>query len=121
MTAAHGGHWLEREDVGDVTVVRLKLARPTDEDVNTFFKQIYVLIDDMGRRNLVLDMHAVEYVTSMALGKLIMLNRKAQAAGGRLVLCSLTPAAEEIMKLTRLRDLFTVCPNEPEALALFFP
>jgi anti-anti-sigma factor len=121
MTAAHGSHWLEREDVGDVTVVRIKLARPSGDDNNNLFKQIYVLLDDMGRRNLVLDLRAVEYLTSMTLGKLIMLNRKAQAAGGRLVLCGLTPAAEEIMQLTRLRDLFSVCATEPEALSLFFP
>ncbi len=119
MTAAHGSHWLEREDVGDVTLVRLKLARLTDDDAHSLFKQIYSLVDDMRRRNLVLDLRAVEYLPSMALGKLVMLNRKAQAAGGRLVLCELRPEVDEIMQVTRLSDLFAICQTEEEALESF--
>ena len=119
MSAAHGSHWLEREDVGDVTLVRIKLARLGDDDTQSLFKQIYSLVDDMGRRNLVLDLRAVDYLPSMALGKLVMLNRKAQAAGGRLVLCELTPAVDEVMRATRLSDLFLICQTEAEALESF--
>jgi anti-anti-sigma factor len=117
MSATHGSHWLEREDVGDVTLVRIKLARLQDDDAQSLFKQIYSLIDDMGRRNLVLNLHVVEYLPSMALGKLVMLNRKAQAAQGRLVLCELSPGVDEIIQATRLSDLFAIRQTEAEAVA----
>ncbi len=119
MSATHGGHWLEREDVGDVTVVRLKLARLGDDDTQSLFKQIYSLVDDMGRSNLVLNLRAVEFLPSMALGKLVMLNRKAQAAQGRLVLCELTPTADEVIQATHLNDLFPIRPTEAEAVESF--
>ena len=32
MPEKHGSHWLEREDVGAVTVVRLKTPKVLDED-----------------------------------------------------------------------------------------
>jgi anti-anti-sigma factor len=116
---SHGGHWLEREDKGDVTVVRLKLARVGDEDAQTLFKQIYSLVDDMGRRNLVLSLSLVEYLPSMALGKLVMLNRKTQIARGRLALCQLSPGVAEILEVTHLNEIFTIYPTEEDALRSF--
>jgi anti-anti-sigma factor len=119
MSGKHGGHWLEREDVGDVTVVRLKLARVDDDDAQTLFKQIYSLVDDMGRRNLVLSLATVEYLPSMALGKLVMLNRKTLLAKGRLALCHLTEGVTEIFDITHLADIFAIYPTEEEALRSF--
>ncbi len=119
MPGTHGGHWLQREDVGDVTVVRLKLARVGDEDALALFKQIYSLVDDMGRRNLVLSLGPVEYLPSMALGKLVMLNRKAQAAQGRLALCQLSEGVAEILELTHLNEIFSIYPTEEDAVRSF--
>ena len=77
-------HWLEREDFGEVTVVRLKPPKALDEDtIRAIFDPIYSLASDMGRNNLVLNLAAVDHLPSMALGKLVMLNRKVQAANGR--------------------------------------
>jgi anti-sigma B factor antagonist len=119
MASTHGGHWLEREDLGDVTVVRLKLPRLQDDDAHTIFKQIYSLVDDMGRSRLVLSLGPVTFLPSMALGKLVMLNRKAQAAGGRLAVCQLTPEAREVLDVTHLSDLFQLFATEQEAVRSF--
>src|SRR5437762_3217775 len=117
--AVHGGHFLEREDIGDVSVVRLKLPRVRDDDAQEFFKQIYSLVDDMHRRNMVLSLGPVEYLPSMALGKLVMLNRKAQAAQGRLALCQLSPGVAEILEVTHLNEIFAISPTEEAALRSF--
>jgi anti-sigma B factor antagonist len=119
MSATHGGHWLEREDIGDVTVVRLKLGRLGDDDAQTIFKQVYGLVDGMGRSKLVVNFGPVEYLTSMALGKLVMLNRKAQAANGGLALCGLSPGAREILDVTHLSDLLRIFATEQEAVQSF--
>jgi anti-sigma B factor antagonist len=121
MPSTHGGHWLERDDRGDVTVVRLKLLRLGDDDAQAVFKQVYSLVDDMGRSKLVLSLGPVEYLPSMALGKLVMLNRKAQAAGGRLALCQLTAGAREILDATHLSQLFHLYGTEQEAVQSFAP
>ena len=120
MSAPHGTHWLERQDFGDVTVVRLKTPRNLDDDVlRTIFDPIYTLVDGVGRKKLVLNLAAVPYLPSMALGKLVMLNRKVQVGGGRLALCQLTPVAEEILDGTALKSLFNTYAAEDEAVKSF--
>jgi anti-anti-sigma factor len=120
MAAKHGTHWLEREDFGDVTVARLKTPRLLDDDIaRAVFDPLVVLVGEVGRSRLVLNLAAVEFLPSLALGKLVMLNRKAEAAGGKLVLCRLTPAVESVLEATSLTPLFTACATEEEALASF--
>jgi len=120
MSGPHGSHWLEREDYGDVTVVRLKTPRILDDDVlRTVFDPIYSLVKDVGRKKLVLNLSAVGYLPSMAVGKLVMLNRKLMAENGRLALCHLSPVTEEILDGTRLKPLFNCYAAEAEAVQSF--
>jgi anti-sigma B factor antagonist len=120
MSTKHGNHWLEREDIGAITVVRLKTAQVQDEDsLRTIFDLIYKLITDVGRNQLVLNLAAAEFLPSMGLGKLVMLNRKVQAASGRLALCHLTPLVQESLEHTRLTPLFNIYATEAEALQSF--
>jgi anti-sigma B factor antagonist len=115
----HGTHWLDREDFDAVTVVRLRTLKILDEaTTKDVFDPIYAL-SVMGRNHLVLNLGVVEYMTSMTLGKLIMLNRRVQAANGRLALCGLTPTVSEILEATRIISLFNVYASEAEALASF--
>jgi anti-sigma B factor antagonist len=116
MPEKHGSHWLEREDVGAVTVVRLKTPKVLDEDtIREVFDPIYT-ISGLGRNRLVLNLAAVEHLPSMALGKLVMLNRKAQAGNGRLALCQLSPPVQEILEATHLDGLFAIYGTEQEAV-----
>jgi anti-sigma B factor antagonist len=111
--------WLTREDFGDVTVVRLHLARIDPEDTPTLFEQITSFVDDQGRQNIVLNLKPVEYLASMALGKLVTLNRKAHEASGRLALCEVSDATHEIFSATRLNQLFHIYGTEQDAVASF--
>ena len=115
MSSKHS-HWLEREDFGDVTVVRVKVSGLGDNDTTRgLFHQIGTLVE-VGRRNLVLNLAVPEYLPSLALGKLVMLNRKVEAAHGRLALCNLSPIAAETLETTHLAELFKIYGTEPEAV-----
>lgn len=119
MSEKHSSHWLEREDLGDITVVRLKTPKILDEDTTrAVFDPIYTLCG-IGRSRLVLNLAASDFLPSMALGKLVMLNRKVQAANGRLVLCCLSQVAEESLVLTHILDLFNVYATEQDAVQSF--
>ena len=119
MSETHGSHWLEREDFGGVTVVRLKKLQILDDAATKdVFDPIYTL-SSIGRNQLVLNLGVVEYLASLTLGKLVMLNRKVQAASGRLALCQLTPTVNSILESTRLKSLFSVYATEAEALKSF--
>jgi anti-anti-sigma factor len=120
MSSKHGNHWLEREDMGGVTVVRLKTAQVQDENtLRTVFELIYKLVGEVGRNQLVLNLAAAEFLPSMGLGKLVMLNRKVQAAQGRLALCHLTPLVQDSLEHTRLTPLFSIYATEAEAVQSF--
>ena len=119
MSGKHGTHWLEREDFESVTVVRLKTPRVLDDDtIRAVFDPIYALVS-MGRTCLILNLTVVEYLPSIALGKLVMLNRRLGADEGRLALCNLSPTVADTLQSTHLDSLFCIYPTESEALRSF--
>jgi anti-anti-sigma factor len=97
-----------------------RAIRAKNDTVRAVFHPIPSLVVDVGRRNLVLNLATVEYLASLALGKLVMLNRKAQAAHGRLALCRLSPAvAQSLDSSASLTELFRVYGDEQEAVRSF--
>ena len=118
MSREHKSHWMEREDLGDVTVVRLRPPKKMmdDDTSRTVFDAVYGLLT-AGRHRLVVSLADVDFLPSLALGKLVMLNRKALAAGGRLALCRLTEPVDEVMETTHLKELLACYATEPEAVA----
>ena len=59
-------------------------------------------------RDLRLDLSALEYLGSAALGAFVSLNRRVRANGGRLSLVNLRPAVYQIFELTRLTQVLDV-------------
>jgi anti-anti-sigma factor len=120
MHIKHTSRWLERADLGDITVVRLKMPRTLPEDfVKGLFDAIFGLIGETGRCKLVLSFAAAGFLPSMALGKLVLLERKAQAAGGRVALCQLSPAVKATLDATDLASLFDIYATEQQAAQSF--
>src|SRR5260370_17847795 len=71
---------LEIEDIGDVTVVCFTDRKILDEqNIQVIGEQLFSLVDEMSRKQLLLNFTNVEYMSSAALGKLITLNKKFQA------------------------------------------
>jgi anti-anti-sigma factor len=120
MSEAFSGGLLEREDRGDVTVVRVHPPRLWDDaTTEDLFRRLHALIEEEGCRKLVLNLAAVEYFGSATLGKFVLLLRKARAAQARLVLCNVTPGVARLLQVTHLADLLLSYPDEREALGSF--
>jgi anti-anti-sigma regulatory factor len=111
---------LEREDVGAVTVLRLTVPRLLDDkEIVALFEGIVSLVAESGRRQLVLDFRRPKLLASLVIGKLVMLNRRVQAAGGRLALCGLSPLTIEELAVMRLAPLFQIYDEEQQARRSF--
>jgi anti-sigma B factor antagonist len=111
------GPCLEREDFGDVTVLRVKAtALHDDEPTRDLFEQARRLVDSDGRSRLVLNFDGVGFMASAALGKLVQLMRIAASAGGKLTLCRLSRPLNELLRVSRLSDLLPNYADEQEAL-----
>ncbi|HEV3078493.1 MAG TPA: STAS domain-containing protein [Gemmataceae bacterium] len=111
---------LEVEDIGDVTVVSFTDRKILDEqNIQVIGEQLFGLVDESGRKRLLLNFGNVEYMSSAALGKLITLNKKVNAAGGKLILCNIDPQIREVFEITKLDKLFVICGDEQEGLQKF--
>jgi phenylalanyl-tRNA synthetase beta chain len=114
---------LELEEIGDVTAVQLVDPKILDEqNVQVIGEQLFSLVDDVGRRKLLLDLRNVEYLSSAALGKLITLHKKLQAVGGKLMLCNIDPQIYEVFEITKLDKFFEITksqqPGKPSKAAV---
>ena len=113
-----GQRRLDIEDVGDVTVARFVDKKILDEsNIQIIGNQLYGLLEEDGRKKIVLDFSNVEYLSSAALGKLITMNNKVKAAKGKLRLCSIRPDIYEVFTITRLNTVFDIKPDRDTALA----
>jgi len=111
---------LEVEDIGDVTVINFVDRKILDEqNIQVIGEQLFSLVDQDGRRKLLLNFRNVEYLSSAALGKLITLNKKLQAGGGRLILCNIDPQIYEVFEITKLDKFFNIQKEEQAALQSF--
>ena len=111
---------LEVEDIGDVTVINFVDRKILDEqNIQVIGEQLFSLVDQDGRRKLLLNFGNVEYLSSAALGKLITLNKKLGQAGGKLILCNISPEILEVFEITKLDKFFNIQKEEQAALQSF--
>jgi anti-sigma B factor antagonist len=82
-------------------------------------EELFAIVEKDKRNHLLLNFAGVEFLSSAALNKLIVLDKKVKTAGGKLQLCNLKPEIFEIFAVTRLTQLFTIKRTEQEALAAF--
>ena len=118
MAASH--RRLDLEDVGDVTVAKFIDKKILDEsNIQVIGNQMFSLVEDDGRRKVLLDFSNVEYLSSAALGKLIVMDKKLKAAQGQLSMCAVRAEILEVFKITKLDKLFTIYDSREQALEGF--
>jgi anti-sigma B factor antagonist len=111
---------LEVSEVGDVTVVRFIDRKILDEaSIQEIGHELFNLVEEENRSNLLLNFSAVEFLSSAALGKLITLDKKVKAHGGKLKLTNIRPEIYEVFAITKLNKLFDIKDDEADALAAF--
>jgi anti-sigma B factor antagonist len=110
-------NYTDGEDVALATSLRGTYA---DRDaITAMFKELCDRVQGGAFRNLVLNGNQLEYVSSATLGKLMTLSRLVNQAKGRLKLCCLEPQFHDILRTTRLNEVFEIFETEEAALASF--
>jgi anti-sigma B factor antagonist len=111
---------IEVEEVDDVSVVEFVDKRILDEqNIQLIGDQLFELVDDLGKKKLLLNFANVEYLSSAALGKLMTLNKKVKAAAGELRLCNIKPEIKEVFSITKLDKMLRIFDTEQDALERF--
>jgi anti-sigma B factor antagonist len=119
MSAGNRRIEIEEAD-GGVTVAKFTDKKILDEsNIQIIGNQLFSLVDDDKRQKIFLDFTNVEYLSSAALGKLITMDKKVKAAGGKLRLCAIRPDILEVFKITRLDKLFAIRESREKAMESF--
>jgi anti-sigma B factor antagonist len=118
MSAEPLNRRLQIEENGDITLVRFTdRGLLNEQTIQEIGKELYRLVDDQGRKKILLSFGNAEYFPSLLLGKITTLNKKAQAAGGKLVLCDLGELADDLPSV--VRRFLEIVENEQAANEAF--
>jgi anti-anti-sigma factor len=106
-------HLLRVEALEDLTVVRLAQGAFDIHPAWAVHDQLSALVTESGPRRLHLDLSNVQLLTAAALGMLVAVHKEVKAVGGCLALCNVRPRLHDILRATRLTDLFDVRQAPP--------
>jgi anti-sigma B factor antagonist len=101
-------------------VAALTLAGPvTQAQVSMAHEPVSQLLGATAyNRTLLLDLGHAEHIDSTGLNWLLILHRRTREAGGRLVLHSIPPLVDNVLKVLRLNLVFEIAPNKEAAQRL---
>ena len=103
---------------GDVALVRFLDRKIIDAaNIQELGDELFALVEKEQKKNLVLNFATVEFLSSAALNKLIILDKKVKTAGGKMRLCNLRKEIYEVFAITRLNQVFEIKANETEAMS----
>ncbi len=102
----------------DISVVKLIDNKVTDaERIAALGEELMTLASPSSR--VLINMDNVRFLSSSAINKLIVLERRLTSNGGNLKLSNLRPEVEEVFNITQLHSVFDIRVNEEDALTAF--
>jgi anti-sigma B factor antagonist len=100
------------QTAGPVALVTLTDRALDDPNAHALGEELFDFNRQFAGSELCLDMEAVTYLSSTALGKFVTLNRKVKAGGGRLRLVGVDPTLYELFRVTRLTTVLDIREKE---------
>lgn len=105
---------IRTEQAGDQ--VTLMLEGRLDTATSPNFEQSVRPHTESGTR-LIVDLAAVEYVSSAGLRVFLMAAKKLQKSGGKLVICGMTPAVREVFDIAGFSRMLRIEADQEAARA----
>ena len=103
-----------------VTIVHFNDQRILDAGlIQQLGEDLFQLVEEEQRDKLLLNFVDVEFLSSAALNRLIMLDKKVKERGGTLKLCNICGGIMDVFVITRLDKHFEIIEDESTALAAF--
>lgn len=103
-----------------VTVVSFRDASILDAlSIQRIGKELYDIVDALGKKKVVLDFADVRFLSSQALGVLLTMRRKADKTGAKVALAAIRPELFRVFQITNLDKLFSFFDKADDAVADF--
>lgn len=113
---AHGWH-LDADVIGEWLCFRIAPTGSRAADEATFAESVWSLARQHGTTRLAFELDGSLPLTSLLVGQLVMLHKRAHLSGGTLRLCGLSPDGERVLRLMGLAERFPNYPSREAALA----
>jgi anti-sigma B factor antagonist len=108
---------LEVQVIDTTAVVTFMASRILDDQIiQQVGDQLNSLVDQNNHHRILLNFNKVEYLSSAALGKLVVLRKKVEGVKGKLALSNIDDSIFEAFKITGFDRIFKIFPDEQEAL-----
>jgi len=107
---------IRRQD--DITILDLQGNLVLGEAVSTFRDQIHDLLS-AGVKKIVVNLTGVPFVDSSGIGAMVGAHTALETSGGRCKFCCAQPRVVQVLKLTRMLEVFDMYEKESTALASF--
>jgi len=107
--------WEKRQ--GEIVI--LSVEGRLDATTGAAFEQQVAPMIEAGNKNILLDMAHLEYISSAALRRLLLLAKQAEDAGGRIALLEIQSSILEIFEMAGFTYLFPIYMDQEEALRSF--
>ncbi len=106
--------------IGELATVRFIDKKIIDStNIEEMGSELLAMVDDDRLKHILLNFDGVEFLSSAALNKLILLDKKVKQVGGVLRLCNLRAEIMEVFTITRLNRVFDIRTSESDALKAF--
>ncbi len=116
-TPVRTDYHLETSKHGNAVVVRFGGCRILDEHaVNSIGLELFAVADRDDVRCLILNFCGVEGLSSLMLGKILMLRSEMTSKGGALMLCGLRPELLRLFSTTKLDLILDIKDGAADAL-----
>ena len=102
---------------GDIVILAVSGKIMGGEETTLFHGKIHEYIQ-LNKKNIVVDLHKVDWMNSVGLGMLISALTTVKNAGGKLILANITKI-ESILTITRLITVFEHYDSRDDAIAAF--
>jgi anti-anti-sigma factor len=111
---------LKIEQEGDTLVVTpvTNLRELAFHEIEAGAKEVLELLERRHVRNVVLDFQNTDYYGSTALAFFVKLWKRISSHNGRLAFCNISDDEREVLRATKLDELWPLCRSREEAIAL---
>ncbi len=105
-------------------ILRLTLDDPGAKNEGQAFairRSLYGAVESRDVPRVIVDLGAIDYITSTGIALLIGIKRRVESRGGKVVLCRLRDEVHELFRIMKLVQLFEIVAGEAEAIELLLP
>ena len=112
---------LEKTSDNGIVIIKFLDKRIADEpDIIQFGEELTSIVSDPDHAKVLINLGEVDFLSSAAIGKLVMVHKKAKANDVTLKFCCInSPNPYEGFKICNLDTLFDIKDTQEEAIAAF--